>query len=85
MDLTQLANLGEFIGGVAVLVTLIYLATQVRQVRGLAQLAVRGRSGVGAGDPAAARAFLIRCRSGVLVPRSRRRRSPGRSSGGARG
>ena len=31
MDLTQLANLGEFIGGVAVLVTLIYLALQVRQ------------------------------------------------------
>ena len=30
MDLTQLANLGEFIGGAAVLVTLIYLATQVR-------------------------------------------------------
>jgi hypothetical protein len=27
MDLTQLANLGEFIGGVAVLVTLTYLAT----------------------------------------------------------
>ena len=31
MDLTQLANLGEFIGGVAVLVTLVYLAVQVRQ------------------------------------------------------
>ncbi len=31
MDLTQLANLGEFIGGLAVLVTLIYLALQVRQ------------------------------------------------------
>ncbi len=31
MDLTQLANLGEFIGGVAVLVTLIYLVIQVRQ------------------------------------------------------
>ena len=38
MDLTQLANLGEFIGGIgsvvgglAVLVTLIYLALQVRQ------------------------------------------------------
>ncbi len=31
MDLTQLANLGEFIGGVAVLVTLIYLAAQIRQ------------------------------------------------------
>ncbi len=31
MDLTQLANLGEFIGGVAVLVTLIYLAVQMRQ------------------------------------------------------
>ncbi len=30
MDLTQLANLGEFIGGVAVLVTLVYLAVQVR-------------------------------------------------------
>jgi hypothetical protein len=33
MDLTQLANLGEFIGGVAVLVTLIYLAVQVRHTR----------------------------------------------------
>ncbi len=31
MDLTQLANLGEFIGGVVVLVTWIYLAVQVRQ------------------------------------------------------
>ncbi len=31
MDLTQLANLGEFIGGVAVLVTLVYLVLQVRQ------------------------------------------------------
>ena len=31
MDLTQLANLGEFIGGVAVLVTLVYLALQVKQ------------------------------------------------------
>ena len=30
MDLTQLANVGEFIGGVAVLATLIYLAVQVR-------------------------------------------------------
>jgi len=30
MDLTQLANLGEFIGGVAVLVTLVYLAIQMR-------------------------------------------------------
>lgn len=31
MDLTQLANLGEFIGGVAVLVTLVYLVIQLRQ------------------------------------------------------
>jgi len=31
MDLTQLANLAEIIGGVAVLVTLIYLAIQVKQ------------------------------------------------------
>ena len=29
MDLTQLANLGEFVGGVAVLATLVYLALQV--------------------------------------------------------
>lgn len=29
MDLTQLAQLGEFVGGIAVLVTLIYLAVQV--------------------------------------------------------
>ena len=33
MDLTQLANLGEFIGGVAVLVTLVYLALQVRSTQ----------------------------------------------------
>ncbi len=31
MDLTQLADLGEFIGGVAVVATLAYLAVQVRQ------------------------------------------------------
>ena len=39
MDLTQLANLGEFVGGVAVMVTLIYLALQVRQSNRLAFLA----------------------------------------------
>jgi hypothetical protein len=37
MELTQLANLGEFIGGVAVLVTLLYLAVQVRQSQILAR------------------------------------------------
>ena len=31
MDFTQLANLGDFVGGVAVLVTLVYLAIQVKQ------------------------------------------------------
>ena len=31
MDLTQLANLGEFIGGVAVIASLIYVGVQVRQ------------------------------------------------------
>ena len=31
MDLTQLANIGEFIGSIAVLLTLIYLAAQVRR------------------------------------------------------
>ena len=29
MDLTQLANLGAFIGGVAVLATRVYLARQI--------------------------------------------------------
>ncbi len=33
MDLTQLANLGEFIGGLAVLATLVYLAIQVSPER----------------------------------------------------
>lgn len=33
MGLNQLANLGEFIGGIAVLVTLVYLTVQVRQAR----------------------------------------------------
>ena len=48
MDLTQLANLGEFIGGVgsvigalAVLATLIYLAVQVRQNTALARAAAQ--------------------------------------------
>ena len=31
MELAQLAQLGEFVGGIAVLVTLVYLAVQVRQ------------------------------------------------------
>ena len=31
MDLTQLANVGEFIGGVAVLLTLIFLVVEVRR------------------------------------------------------
>ncbi len=31
MDLNQLADLGDFIGGAAVLVTLVYLAVQMRQ------------------------------------------------------
>ncbi len=31
MELSQLADLGEFIGGIAVLVTLLYLIVQVRQ------------------------------------------------------
>ena len=33
MDLTQLANLGEFIGGVAVLLTLVYLVVETRRNR----------------------------------------------------
>lgn len=37
MDLAQLANFGEFVGGLAVLVTLVYLALQVRQGNDLAR------------------------------------------------
>ncbi len=44
MDLTQLANLGEFIGGVAVLVTLIYLAVQVRHVRQMSVVAAADKN-----------------------------------------
>ena len=41
MDLAQLANLGEFIGGVAVLVTLVYLVVQVRQGNSNSRAAAR--------------------------------------------
>ena len=37
MSLIQLANIGEFIGGLAVLITLAYLAVQMRQSTDLAQ------------------------------------------------
>ena len=33
MDLTQLANLGEFVGGVAVVGSLVYVGVQLRQTR----------------------------------------------------
>ncbi len=33
MDLTQLSDLGEFIGGIGVLATLIYLAVQIKQTK----------------------------------------------------
>ena len=39
IDLTQLANLGEFVGGLAVLITLVYLALQIRQANRLSRLA----------------------------------------------
>ena len=41
MNLDQLANLGEFVGGVAVLVTLIYLVVQLRQNNANAKAASR--------------------------------------------
>ena len=31
MDITTLAAWGEFLGGIAVVVSLVYLATQIRQ------------------------------------------------------
>lgn len=40
MQLSQLGALGEFMGGVAVLVTLVYLAVQIRQSRKLAETSV---------------------------------------------
>ncbi len=51
MELNQLANLGEFVGGVAVLVTLVYLVVQVRQ----SNTNARGAS----------RASGIRCKGGA--------------------
>ena len=67
MDLTQLANLGEFIGGVAVLVTLVYLAIQVRhgrnELRLGSELDLSGRAAqlsfAYANDPALIRALEI--------------------------
>ena len=41
MDLAQLANLGEFVGGIAVLVTLVYLVIQLRQGNVNARAAAR--------------------------------------------
>lgn len=38
MDLTQLSNLGEFIGGIGVLATLVYLAIQVHQTKEFVRL-----------------------------------------------
>ena len=37
MTLAQMANIGEFLGGITVLVTLIYLALQVRQASSLSR------------------------------------------------
>ena len=39
MDFTQLANLGEFVGGIAVAVTLIYLAFELHRSRSESQAA----------------------------------------------
>lgn len=41
MDLDQLANLGEFIGGVAVVATLLYLVVQVRQTNSNSRASAR--------------------------------------------
>jgi hypothetical protein len=40
MTLSELGALGEFVGGIAVLVTLIYLAVQIRQSRKLTETSV---------------------------------------------
>jgi hypothetical protein len=64
LDLDVLGNLGDFIGGIAVLVTLIYLALQIRQ--NTAALKTASRQSIAAGyrennrlrlDPAAALAW----------------------------
>ena len=41
MDLNQLANLGEFVGGVALVVTLLYVVVQVRQTNSNARASAR--------------------------------------------
>lgn len=67
MDLTELANLGEFVGGVAVLVTLIYLAFQVR-VSNLGERAATHRALVDQWN----RAFVEPLRDPAVSPLLRR-------------
>ncbi len=65
--LEALGNIGDFLGGLAVIVTLLYLATQVRQNTKLLRaqaMSVSAQVGVGFNnllgtDPAAARVFQL--------------------------
>lgn len=79
--LQSLANLGEFIGGIGVVITLVYLALQIRQ--NTAALRTASRQQVAAGfreyqraffDPAVARAFAVGARTFPDMPFEERSR-----------
>ncbi len=82
MDLTQLANLGEFVGGVAVLVTLLYLTYQLRETNRSTRVATlcamseasASLADMLAADPEVSRVFLAGSRDTAdLTPDERDR------------
>ena len=82
MDITTLAAWGEFIGGIAVVVSLIYLASQIRQNSRLLEAAAEdsriqnfnASSAMIAGDPEIARIYWDGIKSRELLSEADRRR-----------
>ena len=76
MSLQDLGNLGDFIGGIAIIATLIYLATQIRQ--NTTSIRAASRLEIASGwrthnrqmlDPAVSRAFVVGLRAYPDMPR----------------
>jgi hypothetical protein len=82
MDITILAAWGEFLGGIAVVVSLVYLASQIRQNSKLLEaaaedstmLAVNATSAMLAGDPEVARIYWDGIEDREALSESDRRR-----------